>query len=101
MHCRVGLATFVKVAPIWERFDAGTQSSSIMGTPVSLICPAAEPCADHYLRRPQPHNRAGSRKPIPDAPNVPACGARTGGRNRRAGSDSLTCDSISARAAVP
>jgi hypothetical protein len=37
MHCSVGLATFVKVAPISDRLDAGTQSVSMVGTPVSLI----------------------------------------------------------------
>src|SRR5665213_925877 len=37
MHCNVGLAILVKVAPISDRFDAGTQSVSIVGTPVSLM----------------------------------------------------------------
>ena len=37
MHCNVGLATLVKVAPISDRLDAGTHSVSIVGTPVSLI----------------------------------------------------------------
>jgi hypothetical protein len=36
MHCNVGFAIFVKVAPIWDCFDAGTHSVSMVGTPVSL-----------------------------------------------------------------
>ena len=35
MHCNVGLAIFVKVAPISDRFEIGTQSVSMVGTPVS------------------------------------------------------------------
>src|SRR3954469_5432035 len=37
MHCNVGFAIFVKVAAIWVCFDAGTQSFSMVGTPVSLM----------------------------------------------------------------
>ena len=37
MHCRVGLAILVKVGPISDCFEAGTQSVSIVGTPVSLM----------------------------------------------------------------
>ena len=33
----VGFAIFVKVAPISERFDRGTHSVSMVGTPVSLM----------------------------------------------------------------
>src|SRR4029079_19225065 len=37
MHCSVGLAILAKVAPIWDCFAGGTQSVSIVGTPVSLM----------------------------------------------------------------
>jgi hypothetical protein len=37
MHCSVGLAILVKVALISDRFDGGTQSLSMFGTPVSLM----------------------------------------------------------------
>src|SRR6195952_2328864 len=37
MHCSVGFAILVKVAAIWVCFDAGTQSFSMVGTPVSLM----------------------------------------------------------------
>ena len=37
MHCNVGLAILVKVAPISDCFDGGTQSVSMVGTPVSLM----------------------------------------------------------------
>ena len=37
MHCSVGLAILVKVGPISDCFDAGTQAVSIVGTPVSLM----------------------------------------------------------------
>src|SRR4029077_4510486 len=37
MHCNVGLAILVKVGPISDCFDGGTQSVSMVGTPVSLI----------------------------------------------------------------
>ena len=37
MHCSVGLAILVKVAEICDCFDGGTQSVSIVGTPVSLM----------------------------------------------------------------
>jgi hypothetical protein len=37
MHCKVGFAIWEKAALIWSCFDAGTQSFSMVGTPVSLI----------------------------------------------------------------
>ena len=37
MHCSVGFAILVKVALIWDCFDGGTQSTSMVGTPVSLM----------------------------------------------------------------
>jgi len=37
MHCSAGFAIFVNVAPISDRLEAGTQSVSMVGTPVSLI----------------------------------------------------------------
>ena len=37
MHCSVGLAILVKVGPISGCFDTGTQSFSMVGTPVSLM----------------------------------------------------------------
>ena len=37
MHCSVGLAILVKVGPISDCLDAGTQADSIVGTPVSLM----------------------------------------------------------------
>ena len=37
MHCSVGFAILVKVEPIWDCFDGGTQWVSMVGTPVSLI----------------------------------------------------------------
>ena len=37
MHCKVGLAILVKVGPISPCLDVGTQSVSIVGTPVSLM----------------------------------------------------------------
>ena len=37
MHCSVGLAILVKVGPISDCLDGGTQADSIVGTPVSLM----------------------------------------------------------------
>jgi hypothetical protein len=35
MHCSAGLAILVKVGPISDRFETGTHSLSMVGTPVS------------------------------------------------------------------
>ena len=37
MHCNVGFAILVKVGPIRDCFDGGTQAVSMVGTPVSLM----------------------------------------------------------------
>jgi hypothetical protein len=52
MHCSVGFAILVKVAPIWDCFDAGTQSVSMVGTPVSLM-PRSSASRRSGLQRPR------------------------------------------------
>ena len=63
MHCNVGLAIFVKVAPISDRFDGGTQSISMVGTPVSLI-PRSSASRRSGSSTAAPHSHANSRKRI-------------------------------------
>src|SRR3984957_11188443 len=71
MHCKVGFAIFVNVAPISDRFAGGTQSVSIVGTPVSLMprrrasrrSPSSTAAAAWSCR--QPHTLSGcAQRPI-------------------------------------
>src|ERR1700750_376435 len=98
MHCSVGFAIFVNVAPISDRFDGGTQSVSMFGTPVSLSR-AIKPHEGLCLQQRRPHDREGNRKRLPDAPSVPSYAACTGARTLRA--DLVTLSVIASGAQVP
>src|SRR5690348_5964783 len=65
MHCSVGLAIVVKVGPISACLEAGTQSFSMVGTPVSLMPRSSAIRRSRSSTRPaawscrQPHTSSG------------------------------------------
>jgi len=68
MHCRVGLAILVKVAPISDCFDGGTQSVSMVGTPVSLMPRSSAFAKVGIFNGGSRHSHAGSCKRLRGAP---------------------------------
>ena len=74
--------SLVKVGPISACFEAGTQSFSMVGTPVSLMPRSSAIAKIAVFHQAAPRGHAGSRTLLPDAPIGRACGARTGARIR-------------------
>ena len=88
MHCNAGLAILVKVALIWDCFDGGTQSVSMVGTPVSLM-PRSRACAGRCRRWWLPRSRANSRKRISGCAQRPTIWGVQRRTNSSRGSENL------------